>query len=184
MKLKLPEGMFDAYLFDCDGTIVDSMPLHYQAWKKALAEWNCEFSEEQFYAWGGMPVAEVISTLNRERGLDMPVEELEHRKESLYFELLPELKVVPEVLEHIEAQHGRIPFGVVSGSRRESVTASLNVLKLLDRFDTLVCAGEYTKSKPDPEAFLASGQSQGQCVDLVRCHGNASCAHASVPTLT
>src|SRR6202140_5316695 len=106
IRLTLPEGMFDAYLFDCDGTIVDSMPLHYQAWKKALAEWNCEFSEEQFYAWGGMPVAEVISTLNRERGLDMPVEELEHRKESLYFELLPELKVVPEVLEHIEAQHG------------------------------------------------------------------------------
>ena len=77
MKLKLPEGKFGAYLFDCDGTIVDSMPLHYQAWKKALAEWNCEFSEAQFYAWGGMPVAEVISTLNLERGLQMPVDELE-----------------------------------------------------------------------------------------------------------
>ena len=68
-----------------------------------------------------MPVAEVISTLNLERGLQMPVDQLEHRKESLYFELLPELKAVPEVLEHIEAQQGRIPFGVVSGSRRESV---------------------------------------------------------------
>jgi len=124
MKLKLPEGSFGAYLFDCDGTIVDSMPLHYLAWKKALGEWNCEFSEEQFYAWGGMPVAEVISTLNRDRGLHMPVDELEHRKESLYFELLPQLKAVPEVLEHIEAQHGRIPFGVVSGSKRDSVTAS------------------------------------------------------------
>ena len=161
MKLKLPEGKFGAYLFDCDGTIVDSMPLHYQAWKKALAEWNCEFSEAQFYAWGGMPVAEVISTLNLERGLQMPVDQLEHRKESLYFELLPELKAVPEVLEHIEAQQGRIPFGVVSGSRRESVTASLNVLKLLDRFDTLVCAGEYTNSKPDPEAFLRAAANLG-----------------------
>ena len=46
MKLKLPEGPFKAYLFDCDGTIVDSMPLHYLAWKQALAEWNCEFPEE------------------------------------------------------------------------------------------------------------------------------------------
>jgi HAD superfamily hydrolase (TIGR01509 family) len=161
MRLKLPEGSFEAYLFDCDGTIVDSMPLHYRAWKKALGEWNCEFSEERFYAWGGMPVAEVISTLNRERQLHMPVEELEHRKENLYLELLPQLKAVPEVLEHIEAQHGRIPFGVVSGSRRESVTASLNVLKLLHRFDTLVCAGEYTKSKPDPEAFLRAAANLG-----------------------
>ena len=127
-----------AYLFDCDGTIADSMPLHYLAWRKALGDWNCEFSEEQFYGWSGKPVAEVISTLNRERGLKMPVEEVERRKESLYFELLPQLQAVPEVLEHIEAQYGKIPFGVVSGSRRKSVTASLEILELLERFDTLV----------------------------------------------
>lgn len=161
MKLKIPEGQFAAYLFDCDGTIVDSMPLHYRAWKKALSEWNCEFPEELFYKWGGMPVAEVVSTLNRERGLKMPVREVEHRKENLYYEFLPELKAVPEVLEHIEAQHGRIPFAVVSGSTRESVIASLRVVKLLDKFETLVCAGEYTKSKPDPEAFLLAATNLG-----------------------
>ena len=55
MKLKLPKGSFGAYLFDCDGTIADSMPLHYVAWKRALEEWNCDFDEELFYAWGGMP---------------------------------------------------------------------------------------------------------------------------------
>jgi HAD superfamily hydrolase (TIGR01509 family) len=161
MKLKLPAGSFDAYLFDCDGTIVDSMPLHYVAWKKALGEWNCEFAEELFYAWGGRPTAEIIATLNEMQGLSMPVENVARRKEELYFEMLPELKAVPEVLEHIEAQHGRIPFAVVSGSARDSVTASLEVLKLLDRFDTLVCAGEYTKSKPDPEAFLLAASKLG-----------------------
>jgi HAD superfamily hydrolase (TIGR01509 family) len=77
------------------------------------------------------------------------------------------LKAVPEVLEHIEAQQGKIPFGVVSGSRRDSVTASLSVLKLLDRFDTLVCAGEYTKSKPDPESFLRAAANLG--VDPKAC---------------
>jgi len=161
MKLKLPSGSFDAYLFDCDGTIADSMPLHYVAWKKALGEWNCEFAEELFYAWGGRPTAEIIATLNQMHGLSMPVESVANRKEELYFELLPELKVVPEVLEHIEAQHGRIPFAVVSGSARDSVTASLEMLKLLDRFDTLVCAGEYKKSKPDPEAFLLAASRLG-----------------------
>lgn len=165
MKLKLPEGSFDAYLFDCDGTIADSMPLHYIAWKKALGEWNCEFSEELFYAWGGRPTAEIISTLNQRRGLSMPVDNVARRKEDFYFEMLPNLKVVPAVLEHILAQHGRIPLAVVSGSARDSVTASLEVLKLLDRFDTLVCAGEYQKSKPDPEAFLLAASKLGVAPD-------------------
>ncbi|MGC1415359.1 MAG: HAD-IA family hydrolase [Candidatus Acidiferrum sp.] len=161
MKLKLPQGTFGAYLFDCDGTIVDSMPLHYVAWKKALGEWDCPFEEELFYAWGGRPTTEIIATLNQNHLLNMPVESVAERKEELYFELLPQLRAVPEVLEHIEAQHGRIPFAVVSGSARDSVTASLDVLKLLDRFDTLVCAGEYKKGKPDPEAFLLAASKLG-----------------------
>jgi len=161
MKLKLPPGTFAAYLFDCDGTIADSMPLHYLAWKQALGEWNCEFDEKLFYAWGGMPIVEIISTLNKERGLNMPVETVARRKESLYYELLPQLKAVPEVLEHIEARHGQVPFAVVSGSTRDSVVASLTTLNLLDRFDTLVCAGDYAKSKPDPEAFLLAAARLG-----------------------
>jgi len=161
MKLKLPPGPFGAYLFDCDGTIADSMPLHYIAWKKALGEWNCEFDEKLFYAWGGMPISEIISTLNEKHGLSMPVEIVSHRREQFYLELLPQLTVVPEVLEHIEAQHGSIPLAVVSGSTRESVTASLASLKLLDRFDTLVCAGDYQKSKPDPEAILLAAANLG-----------------------
>jgi beta-phosphoglucomutase family hydrolase len=160
-KLTLPAGSFKAYLFDCDGTIADSMPLHYVAWHKALGEWGCEFDEDLFYAWGGMPVVDIIATLNQKHGLNMPVQDVAKRKEELYFELLPQLKAVPEVLEHIEASHGKVPFAVVSGSARDSVTASLETLKLLDRFDTMVCAGEYQKSKPDPEAFLMAASRLG-----------------------
>jgi beta-phosphoglucomutase family hydrolase len=161
VKLRLPLGSFEAYLFDCDGTIADSMPLHYIAWKKALAEWNCTFDEQLFYALGGTPVAEIVSLLNKKQGLNMPVELVSSRKENLYLELLPQLKAVPEVVEQIDAQHGRIPFAVVSGSTRESVTASLDSLKLLDRFDTMVCAGDYKKSKPDPECFLLAASKLG-----------------------
>lgn len=158
MKLKLPEGEFKAYLFDCDGTIADSMPLHYIAWKSVLSEWNCEFAEELFYQWGGMPVVEIISTLNQRNGLSMPVREIQKRKEELFYANLPLLKAVPEVLEHIEARHGDLPFAVVSGSTRDSVRASLRTLHLLDRFQTLVCAGDYTHSKPHPEPFLIAAE--------------------------
>jgi len=160
VKLELPVGPFKAYLFDCDGTIVDSMPLHYIAWKTALAEWNC-VDEQLFYGLGGAPVREIISLLNQKHGLNMPVNEVSSRKESIYLQLLPQLKAIPEVVEHIEAGQGRIPLAVVSGSTRESVTASLLAVKLLDKFDALVCAGDYKKSKPDPEAFLLAAAKLG-----------------------
>lgn len=130
------------------------MPLHYVAWRRALASWDCSFSEDQFYAWAGLPVAKIISLLNEEHGLNMPVEDVARRREELYLESLPCLSAVPEVLEHIDLQYGRIPLAVVSGSTRESVSASLRALHLLDKFETLVCAGDYEKGKPDPEAFL------------------------------
>ena len=161
MKLKIPDGEFSAYLFDCDGTIADSMPLHYIAWKRALGEWNCEFDESLFYEWGGMPIVEIVITLNKKRGLNMPVKTVAHRKENLYFALLPRLKAVPEVVEHIEAKHGQVPFAIVSGSALDSVTASLTTLNLLDRFETLVCAGDYKKGKPDPEGFLLAASRLG-----------------------
>lgn len=161
MKLKIPEGAFRAYLFDCDGTIADSMPLHYLAWKKALAEWGCAFDEELFYQWGGKPVHEIIATLNRMHGLAMPVALVAERKEALYYEQLANLKAVPEVLEQIEAQHGLIPLAVVSGSSRESVLNSLNTLGLLDRFETIVGAEDYERSKPAPDAFLVAATRLG-----------------------
>jgi beta-phosphoglucomutase family hydrolase len=168
MKLKIPDRKFGAYLFDCDGTVVDSMPLHYVAWSQVLGEWGCEFEENFFYSLGGMPVRDIIATLNQKHGLCMPVEDVAHRKESLYLELLPQLKAVPEVLEHVEEAYRRIPCAVVSGSTRESVVASLQVLNLSDRFDTLVCAGDYKRGKPDPEAFLMAaeklGMKPGECL--------------------
>jgi beta-phosphoglucomutase-like phosphatase (HAD superfamily) len=168
MKLPLPAGEFAAYLFDCDGTIVDSMPLHYVAWKTTLAEYGCPFPEDLFYAWGGKPVDEIISTLNTMNTLDMPVHEVGVRKEDRFFDLLPQLRAIPEVLEHIEARHGSIPFAVVSGGRRNSVMRSLTTVNLIDRFETIVGAEDYINSKPAPDAFLLAaerlGVAPGQCL--------------------
>lgn len=161
MRLTIPEGAFRAYLFDCDGTIADSMPLHYIAWKKALGEWGCPFDEALFYAWGGKPVHEIISTLNQMHGLAMPVAQVAERKEGLYYNQLPNLTAVPEVLEQIEAQHGLLPMAVVSGSSRESVLNTLTTLGLVDRFDTIVGAEDYARSKPAPDGFLTAAARLG-----------------------
>ncbi|HWB33295.1 MAG TPA: HAD family phosphatase [Acidobacteriaceae bacterium] len=163
--LEIPQGEFKALLFDCDGTIADSMPLHYVAWNRALGEHGAVFPEDTFYAWGGMPAAEIIAILGRQQGIVMPVEDVEHRKEALYYEMLHELRAVPEVLAEIDRNHAlgaaRLPMAVVSGSTRDSVTRSLIALGLLDRFETLVCAGDYARSKPDPEPFLTAAARLG-----------------------
>ena len=167
MKLPIPAGDFRAYLFDCDGTVADSMPLHYVAWTKALAEWNCPFDEDLFYAWGGKPPIEIISTLNKMHGLNMPAAIVAEHKENFYFELLPALKPVPEVVEIIHAGQGLLPFAVVSGSTRESIVKSLTTLNLLDRFDLLVGAEDYMHSKPAPDAYLIAAQRLG--IDAKHC---------------
>jgi HAD superfamily hydrolase (TIGR01509 family) len=161
MKLNLPAGAFRAYLFDCDGTIVDSMPLHYIAWKTALAECNCPFPEDLFYSWGGKPAREIIATLNEMHGLAMPVEAVAEHKEELYFELLPQLKAIPEVMEIIKAEHGRIPFAVVSGGRRNSIVKALSVLQLMEYFEIIIGSEEYAHGKPAPDCFLLAAERLG-----------------------
>ena len=165
--LPLPDGTFDAYLFDCDGTITDSMPIHYLAWRRALAEHGGEFDEDLFYAWGGRPVADIIADLNAAQGLTMPIAAVAARREALFQEMLPQVTAVPSVLEHISDGYGKLPFAVVSGSTRESVIASLTALDLLDRFDALVCAGDYADPKPAPDCFLVAAAQLG--VEPARC---------------
>ncbi len=161
MLLPLPDGEFKAYLFDCDGTITDSMPAHHRAWRAALGEWGGDFPEELFYAWGGRTVVDVITDLNARQGLSMPVAEVAARREELFQAMLPEIGAVPGVLEHIEMSYRKVPFAVVSGSTRAAVTASLSALDLLDRFEALVCAEDYVRPKPDPEGYLLAARLLG-----------------------
>ncbi|MBQ1049752.1 HAD-IA family hydrolase [Micromonospora sp. C51] len=161
MMLPLPTGEFQAYLFDCDGTIVDSMPQHYTAWRDTLDRWGCAFPEDLFYAWAGRPTADIVVALNEQHGLDMPVETVVAHRETRFQQLLPTAAGIPGVLQHIDDAHGRIPFAVVSGSTRAAVTASLDALGIRDRFDVLVCAGDYTRPKPDPEPFLRAAELLG-----------------------
>ena len=157
-QLQIPDGEFHAYLFDCDGTIADTMPLHHRAWCQALSKWGCEFPVALFYAWGGIPGEKIVEMLNERNRLSIPPEEAVRAKEDRYFESLSQVRPVPEVLVHIERQHGKIPMAVVSGSPRDSVLRTLTTLQLLDRFDAVIGAEDYTFGKPHPEPFLTAAR--------------------------
>ncbi len=161
MPIIIPTYPFRAYLFDCDGTIADSMPLHYLAWQHALAAYSCPFPEDLYYAWGGRAVPDIIAQLNRDHGLSMDVDQVYREKESFYLTLVPQLTAIPEVLAEIHRMHGKVPFAVVSGSPRDSVERTLEMLEIADLFEVLVCAGEYPRGKPAPDPFLIAAEKLG-----------------------
>ena len=158
LKLDIPDRAFGGYIFDCDGTIADNMPLHYRAWSMAMADFGGEYPEELFYAWGGRPTAVIVSLLNEKYGLALDVDETVRRKEKYYLSLIPEVVPVPEVLEIVKSMHGTAPLSVASGGHRDLVEATLDVLGIRDLFQAIVCAEDYERGKPHPEPFLLAAK--------------------------
>ena len=159
--LVLPEGPFEAFLFDLDGTVADTIPFHYRSWISALREYGCPFPPEMFDAMNGLTFPRTVEVLNEKYGLAMPVDVVVKKKEAFYLELLPGLRAVPDVLDVIEKHRGKFPFAIVSGSPRSGIDATLSLLKLADRFDAIVGQEDYVRGKPDPEPFLAAAKKLG-----------------------
>src|SRR5438094_3130970 len=90
---------FDAVIFDCDGTLADTMPLHYRAWCEALRGTGAAFSETLFYELGGVPSVQIARILNERGGYSLPAEATAAAKEARYEELLPQCRPVARVVE-------------------------------------------------------------------------------------
>ncbi len=159
--LPLPQGPFRAFLFDMDGTVADSMPLHYRTWVQAVEEQGCTFPPDLFLAWGGLTLPRTVEKLNETFGYAMHPADTSRRKEELYLEQMDEMLPVQSVLAHIHEHYGKLPFAIVSGSPRATIEGTLNRLGLLDRFDLIVGAEDYTHGKPDPEPFLVAARGLG-----------------------
>jgi beta-phosphoglucomutase family hydrolase len=167
LKLDLPDGDFAAYLFDCDGTLADTMPLHYQAWCAALREYQAEFPEALFYELGGVPTERIIEILNERHGHNLPVREACERKEALFRALIPQVRPIEPVVELVHQYHGRFPLAVVSGGTRDIVTRTLAGLGLRDKFQAIVTAEDCRHGKPAPDPFLEAARQLG--VPPARC---------------
>jgi HAD superfamily hydrolase (TIGR01509 family) len=167
----VPPGDFDGYLFDCDGTLADSMPLHFQAWTACLehaAGAPSRFTEALFYAWGGRPEAEIFATLNRDHGYAIDPEQGVRDKQIRYRALLPQVRAVTAVAELVRrlgAAGAKMAVG--SGSARGIVEETLRHLGLRDYFSVIVAAGEVPHGKPAPDVYLRAAAALG--VAPARC---------------
>lgn len=158
---------FDAYIFDCDGTLADTMGLHYEAWKLALAPHGADLPEDLYYQWGGRPTREIVELLNEMQGLSMDAEAIVHIKEGLYFDLLPGVQPIQRVVDFAYSLHGKKPIAVASGGGRKSVRSTLEGLGLIHLFPVIVTSEDYANGKPAPDPYLEAARQLG--VDPTKC---------------
>jgi len=142
-------------IFDCDGTLADTMPLHYRAWTAMLEPRGIAFSEARFYQLGGMPTAGIIRLLSDETGVavaDIPA--MVREKEASFLEYLHTVTAIDVVCKLAESYRGRLPMAVASGGYRDVVRQTLATIGVLDWFQAMVCAEDTARHKPDPDVFL------------------------------
>ena len=160
--VELPPRDYAGYIFDCDGTLADTMPLHYRAWARVVAEAGGEFSEPLFYRWGGRPSAEIVQSLNADFGLRMDVTDTVKRKEAYFVELIDEVKPIEDVVAIARSIHAKgLPLAVCSGGYREFIELTLETIGIRSLFDVMVCAEDYTRGKPAPDCFLTTAERLG-----------------------
>lgn len=146
-------------IFDCDGTVVDNMPLHYEAWAKTLERHGISLEESRFYAWAGRPIADILGQLSSEQRVSVDIQqvaqEYEHNLHSLPKHRLQPVRPVVEIARHFR---GRLPLAIATGSTADSASASLRAIGILHWFDAVISSVEAGRAKPAPDVFLAAAR--------------------------
>lgn len=152
-KIAPPEP-YSALIFDCDGTLADTMPGHFAAWVTALRAGGGDITEERFYQNAGVTSAAIIDALNKDFGYGLDVPKTVEAKEKMYVEGLHEIVEITAVADIARAHTGKVPMAVASGGLLSVVHATLDAIGLRPLFDAVVTAEDVVHGKPAPDIFL------------------------------
>jgi HAD superfamily hydrolase (TIGR01549 family) len=147
-----------ALIFDCDGTLTDSMPIHYRSWRLTMEQHGIHFAEDRFYALGGVPSQKIIEMLAAEHAVSLDAAAVADQKERAFLALLSELQSIPHIFEIARANRGRLKMAVASGGVKPVILAQLTHLQCVDWFDAIVTAEDTERHKPDPDVFLEAAK--------------------------
>ncbi|XP_020602707.1 uncharacterized protein LOC110041738 [Orbicella faveolata] len=157
-----------ALVFDCDGTLVDTMPIHWKAWCKICKETGLVFHKTDFYTLAGVPGKKIINVLAKQQGIKLDPYAIYDRKRKYFLEGLTSVSAIQCVVRIAEEAHRLgIPIAVASGSSRSQVQKALRLAGIEDLFDVVLGNEDYKEHKPKPDAFITAasrlGVNPGDC---------------------
>jgi len=160
--LKLTEGPYKAFLYDCDGTLADNMHSHKAAFVKVAAQHNIELDDSIIDELAGWPTVLVAEEITKRYQVRFDTTEFSKQKSSVFVEeFIEQTLPIVYVVEHLKAHVGKMKIGVVSGGSRSTVSKTLKVIGVDQYIDVLVCAGETERGKPYPDPFLKAAECLG-----------------------
>src|SRR5215471_3219844 len=148
-------------IFDCDGTLADTMPLHWRAWQVVLARHGLEFAEERFYSLGGVPSRDILKMLSQEQGVSLDHLAVSREKEAAYLPLIAQVEPINTVVGIARENHGKIPMAVASGGTLRIIELVLAHLGIRQLFNAIVTSEDVVKQKPAPDIFLEAARRIG-----------------------
>jgi beta-phosphoglucomutase-like phosphatase (HAD superfamily) len=147
-----------ALIFDCDGTLADTMPLHWRAWQVVANRYQLDFPEERFYALGGVPSRDILKILGEEQGRKLDPVAASREKEAEYIPFISQVKPVEEVVRIARANYGIVPMAVASGGLQAHINEVLQHLGIRQFFDAVVTSEDVKRQKPAPDIFLEAAR--------------------------
>jgi beta-phosphoglucomutase family hydrolase len=153
-SLRPPRGI----IFDCDGTLADTMPLHWRAWQVIATRYGIALEEDRFYSLGGVPAREILKLLGEEQGLSFDPLAVAHEKEAIYQPLIAQVEPINVVVGVAREYYGKIPLAVASGGTKRNIEQVLTHLDILHLFQTIVTSEDVTRQKPAPDIFLEAAR--------------------------
>ena len=157
-------------IFDCDGTLADTMPLHWRAWQKTAERYKLHFPMDRFYALGGVPSRDILKMLGEEQGVTLDPLAASHEKEEEYMTTLSQVGPIHAVVEVARENYGKIPMAVASGGVLPIIEAVLVHLGIRDLFETVVTSEAVKNQKPAPDIFLEAARRIGVAPEFCRAY--------------
>jgi len=157
MNLTHPQAL----IFDCDGTLADTMPLHWQAWQEIVRRYGLDFSEERFYELGGVPSRDILKMLSTEQQRPLDPLSASREKEAAYMLFLAQVRPIEPVAKIVRENAGKLPMAVASGGSQPHINEVLEHLGLLQYFKAVVTSENVKRQKPAPDIFLEAARQLG-----------------------